>query len=152
VQASHDVSKANAELVAAQQRIALDTEAQNAAAHRAWLRTTQDARVEQAAHLTEHVQAGYRGYQQAVETSTRSGRDQWNQSRQTCQDALAAAREAYANATREALNVYLSHVKAAWGAADITTADSAMLASLAEASGHAVNAAHALRWSQPSAV
>jgi hypothetical protein len=148
VNASQDVGKANTEFIALQRRIASDTEVQIAAAQRAWLKTMQDAGVERIPNLAEYIRAAYQGYQQAIEAAVKSGRDQWTECRQTHQGALATAREAYTNAIREAVNVYLAHVKAAWSAADISGAEPAMLASLAEASGHAVNVANALRWNE----
>jgi hypothetical protein len=135
--AAEESGKAHFELAAAQHRVVQETSAQRAAAYFNWLRAVQDGSADTAG---DALKEAHEGCSKAFEETAKAGRSGLIESQQNHQRMLGAASEAYATATQEALNAYLSSIKAIWGSIDFADADPQTLASLASASAHAVRA------------
>jgi exonuclease VII large subunit len=142
--ATKDTAKANTEFSTAYHQITFDTEYQYAAAYRVWLEAIQGASSVVDANL--RMREVHNTYQQAAETVLKKQQTEWERVQQAHQQALAAVAETYAKTTDDALKNYLLQIKTAWNEANINEVDVASLAALAEASGYAVQVAHALRW------
>jgi hypothetical protein len=133
--AAQNTWKAGTNLVVAQQRVVQETGNQLAAAYGDWLRKLQEAvgQTDPSAHLRQAQQM----YRQAVDSSIRSGRDNWDQSREQYQSALSEIQESYANAVTDALKTYLAQIKTTWSEVDLDRVDARTLLTLARAVGYA---------------
>jgi len=136
LRAAEDSEKANFEFAAAQQGIMQAADAQRTAAYFNLLKAVQDT---SGSALKEAYEACAKAFDDAAK-AVRSGLSESQQNRQRVQ---AAASDAYASTIQDALNTYLSRIKAVWSSIDIAGVDPQTLTSLAAASVHATRAAQA---------